>query len=530
MEPTIMYRQMLQPAGRNDADRPALSLEDSTTWSYRELSEQTNRFANGLLSMGVHPGDRVGLLLANSLEYWAAYLAIGRIGAITVRLNWRLTSEELDYAISDSGCTVLFAHDRFSEALAASSNDRPTPAVVTIGLDGATPNPENWSGLPVVLDGATFVDVREPDVALPGSEDPCMIMYTSGTTGRPKGAVWTHANTMWFAAMQIMRWGYDSDTVTMSTGPLFHVGSMEDHMLPTLLVGGHAVITRSGSFSLDKVTRLIEHHGVTHGLIYPFMIYALVTGDDIPTERLLSMRVMTTGGSPILPWAVKAVKDKFPQIRLEQVYGLTEGGGISTVMPSDQLDEHPGSVGTPLPLTEIRIGTQVQRHSGEIGEIWVRSPSVSPGYWEKPDETAATFVDGWCRTGDLGKITEDGFLYITGRTKDMIISGGENIYPAELEAILSDMPGVKEVAIIGVADPVYQETVCAVVVLNGTCHVSSDDVISYSRTRLAGYKRPRHVVFETELPRNDSGKILKTVLLEKFSHLGSSFKVAAQSN
>lgn len=530
MEPTIIFRQILQAAGRHDADRPALSLEDSETWSYRELSEQTHRFANGLLSLGVKPGDRVGLLLANSLEYWAIYLAIGRIGAITVRLNWRLTSEELDYAIADSGCAVLFAHDRFSQPLAFLADVKSAPTVVTVGYEGLAPKPENWDGVPSVVDGSMFVDCSEPHVALPASEDPCMIMYTSGTTGRPKGAVWTHSNTMWFAAMQIMRWGYTSETVTMSTGPLFHVGSMEDHMLPTLLAGGHAVITSSGSFSLDKVTRLIEHHGVSNALIYPFMIYALVTGNDIPAERLRSMKVMTTGGSPILPWAVTAVKEKFPQIRLEQVYGLTEGGGISTVMSADDLDVHPGSVGTPLPLTEVRIGATDQPFSESIGEIWVRSPSVSPEYWGKPEETAVTFVDGWCRTGDLGKITRDGYLYVTGRTKDMIISGGENIYPAELEAILSDMPGIKEVAIIGVSDAVYQETVCAVVVLDGTRVVSRADVISYSRTRLAGYKRPRHVVFELELPRTDSGKIRKNVLLKKFNHLGTSFEASNQIN
>lgn len=529
MEPTIIYRQILQLAGPHEADRPALSLEDSETWSYRELSEQTHRFANGLLSLGVKPGDRVGLLLANSLEYWAIYLAIGRVGAIAVRLNWRLTSEELDYAIADSGCTVLFVHDRFSQSLAFLSDQKPVPTVVTIGFDGVNPKLENWVGIPNLVDGSMFVDSSEPLAGLPASQDLCMIMYTSGTTGRPKGAVWTHSNTMWFSAMQIMRWGYTSDTVTMSTGPLFHVGSMEDHMLPTLLAGGHAVVTRSGSFSLDKVTRLIEHHSVSNALIYPFMIYALVAGDNIPPERLRSLQVMTTGGSPILPWAVTAVKENFPQIRLEQVYGLTEGGGISTVMSADHLDVHPGSVGTPLPLTEVRIGERGRPDSEDIGEIWVRSPSVSPGYWGKPEETAATFVDGWCRTGDLGRITQDGFLYVTGRTKDMIISGGENIYPAELEAILSDMPGVREVAIIGVADAVYQETVCAVIVLDGSTDVSQEEVVSYSRTRLAGYKRPRHVVFESELPRTDSGKIRKNILSEKFSHLGSSFEASTQT-
>ncbi len=533
MDVTIIIRQILQRSRLHESDRPALSLEDSETWTYRDLAENTHRFANGLLSLGVRPGDRVGILLANSLDYWAVYLAIGRVGAIAVRLNWRLTAEELDYAISDSGCTALFVHHRCAESLGFLAERSSAPTVITVNFEQDEPRHDIVAPLSRVVDAADFSDTSEPTIPLPDSDDPCMIMYTSGTTGHPKGAVWTHANTLWFAAMQIMRWGYSADTVAMSTGPLFHVGSMEDHLVPVLVAGGHAVISRSGSFSLDRATQMLEHHRVTHSLVYPFMLHALAAEDGIPRERLRSLQVLTTGGAPTLPWILKAMQAKYPDIRLEQVYGLTEGGGISTVMPAKLLDEHPGSVGTPLPLTEVKIETPAPTEEGTapaqetaIGEVWVRSPSVSSLYWAKPEESRETFVDGWCRTGDLGRITDDGFLYLTGRSKDMIISGGENIYPAELEAVLSDMPGIAEVAVLGVADPVFQETVCAVVVREETSAITTDDVISYSRGRLAGYKRPRHVVFTEELPRNASGKILKTLLSDQFGHVGKPFAPA----
>lgn len=513
----LISRQVLQPARINEADRPALSQEAGETWTYRDLGDHVARYANGLRGLSVGYGDRVGLLMANSLDYWASYLAAGTIGAISVRLNWRLTAEELLYALQDSGTSMVLAHDRFASVF---------PMITAAGIRVVlVDDPDNGQApVPGYLRAAGFTDVSEPAEVDIDASDPCMLMYTSGTTGRPKGAVWTHANTMWFAAMQTMRWKYDHSTVTMSTGPLFHVGSMEDHVLPTLVAGGHGIISRSGSFTVDRATEIIAHHKVTDSLIYPFMIYSLLSDPDMHAERLASLRTMTTGGSPIAPWAVRALTERFPHIALEQVYGLTEGGGISTVMPAGELGRHPGSAGKPLPLTEVRIidlgDPDRQVSSGEDGEICVRSPSVSPFYWQQPEESAKTFIHGWCLTGDIGHLSEDGFLYITGRIKDMIISGGENIYPAELEAILSDMPGIRDVAIVGVPDPKFQETVCAIVVADGSAQISEDDVIAYSRTRLAGYKRPHYVAFVDELPRNPSGKLLKRELKEQHRHLG----------
>jgi acyl-CoA synthetase (AMP-forming)/AMP-acid ligase II len=217
------------------------------------------------------------------------------------------------------------------------------------------------------------------------------------------------------------------------------------------------------------------------------------------------------------------MRARFPQVRMEQAYGLTEGGAITSVMDPERLDDHRTSVGRPLPLTEVTI---VDPATGQTvppdtdGELWTRSPAVCGQYWNKPEATVETFVDGWCRTGDLARITGDGYIYIIGRVKDMIISGGENIYPAEIENVLADHPAILESAVVGVPDPRWDETPCAAIVLNAGAVLTADEVIAYCRARLAGYKRPRHVVFVESLPRNASGKVLKRELRDEYAHLG----------
>lgn len=520
MHTSLILDQVLQPAMHEVRDRTALSFEDQESWTYGELAEVTFRYANGLLRLGCARGDRVGILLRNCNEYWAAYLAITRIGAIAVRLNWRLAPEELAYAVADSDPSVILAHSDLAEGLPAQGQQ--TYEVVVVPEDPASmpQEPARRS-----TTDPTFDDASMPPVPRPAPSDPCMLMYTSGTTGRPKGALWTHNNTMWFAAMQAMRWKYDRSTVAMSTGPLFHVGSFEDHLLPALTVGGHAVISKSGGFSIPRALAVMDHHKVTDSLLYSFMLTELVNDPDLQTQQLASLRTVTTGGSPVPPEVVEDFRNRFPHISLEQVYGLTEGGAISTVMPADHVDQHPGSAGKPLSLTEVRIAAEGNparpSESEEVGEVLVRSPSVCGQYFEKSEATAETFIEGWCRTGDLGKLTADGYLYITGRAKDMIISGGENVYPLEVENVLARIPGVMEAAVIGVADDRFQEAVCAVVVADAG-NLDAETVRKTSRQYLAGYKCPRHIVFTNELPRNASGKVLKSQLRQQYANPTSS--------
>lgn len=496
-------------------DRPAITLEDEG-WTYAELAAATGRTANALIALGIGRGDRVAILLKNSLEYWSTYLAIVGIGAIAVRLNWRLAPSELAYALADSTPRALFGHPDLlaANATAIVADDDLMVVVVDTPVTPAVP------GTMTLADLLYSHDTAFPAVEPISADDPCMIMYTSGTTGFPKGARWTHGNTLWFAAMQAAHWRFGADTVHFSTGPMFHVGGFEDWCLPTLLAGGHLLVLRSRAFSIDRVIELCHRHGVTEVGLFPAMIHELLARDGLGPDALGQVRCIYTGGSPILLSAVHRLRALFPDVELQQTYGLTEGGGIATVMDGASVEAHPSSVGRPLPFAEIRIARlddeRVDAARGEDGHLWVRSPAVCGNYYGKPEATAETFVDGWCRTGDVARLTDDFFLYITGRVKDMIISGGENIYPVEIENVIAEHPAVRDVAVIGMPDDKWGETPCAVVVVRAGAALLPADVIAHVASRLAGYKKPRHVRFIDELPRNAAGKVLKRVLREHY--------------
>lgn len=500
--------------------RAAVSFEDRQTWTHDQLCSRVNAYANALLSLDVSNGDRVGLLMHNGLEYWATYLAVARVGAIAVRLNFRLTAEELDFVINDSESTVLCFHSSFSETLDGIRSRLPVREY--IGLkNGDQPVPE-WAHPWSVLDDA---DSSAPSCAHPDSADSSMLMYTSGTTGKPKGALWSHSNTVWFTAMQAIRWGLNKNTVAMTTGPMYHVGAVEDLASATLAMGGHAVVLKSGGFSLRRVLEVIAHHRVTDIFLFPFMVSELAQMDeeDIARYDLSSVKRIISGGDPLLPWATQVLQRRHPWIELNQVYGLTEGTPISACSTGEETLHHPDSVGRPMPFTEIslRDGDGAEVEPDQEGEIWVRSPVVCTSYWRRPEASQETFVDGWCRTGDLGRLVADGLLCISGRKKDMIRSGGENVYPAEVEDILMRQPGIREVAVIGVPDPALIATVCAIVVPMDGVALEASSIISSCKEHLAGFKCPRYVVFADELPRTPSGKLMKYKLRDHYSNLGT---------
>jgi fatty-acyl-CoA synthase len=495
-------------------DWPALSLEDDGTMTYGEVRQRRDRYAAGLRAAGVGPGDRVGLLLYNSLEYWPAYLAVAAIGAICVRLNFRLTGPELRHALVDAECETLIVHDGLTSVVATVLDQTPLRRTYVVDRDGH-PVP-GWArpAEELAVHGRVEPAPVEPNT-------PVMIMYTSGTTGQPKGAVWTHRTTTMFGLMQVLQWGYDPTRVAMTTGPLYHVGSMEDLLLPALMSGGHAVITRSGQFSVERALGVMQRRRVTDVLLFPAMIYEMVDSGLTGRFDLSALRTIVTGGSPLLPWAVQELHRVLPEVALYPVYGLTEGGGISTVLEPDELRQHPDGAGRPMPLVELRLvgenGTSCP--PGAVGEICVRGPNVAAGYWRRPAETAETFVDGWLHTGDLGRLTEDGLLFVTGRKKDMIRTGDENVYAAEVEGVIASHPEVIEAAVIGIPDRQYGEAVCAVVVSRPGATLTAEAVVEFCRTRLAGYKKPRHVIFVDVLPRNVTGKVTKIKLRADLAHL-----------
>ncbi|MDF2683173.1 MAG: long-chain-fatty-acid--CoA ligase [Brevibacillus sp.] len=496
-----------------DPDRCALKLENEEAWTYGELHRISNAYANALRQLGVKKGDRVGILLFNCMEYWALYFAVAKIGGIAVRLNFRLSSQEFAYALADSGTSVLCFHASLSERLTPIVSDIPVQTYISL-QDGETLQP-SWAKSWDVLtsgDPGEVTDVRID------ADDPVMLMYTSGTTGRPKGALWSHANTLWFCNMQVVKWQLDSRSVCMTTGPLYHVGGMEDLALPVMLAGGTVVITKSGGFNIERVVHVMETQQVTDCLLFPFMVYDLLNSQKLSRAALSSVRRIFSGGDPIIPWAIEQLNDRFPHIGIVQVYGLTEGTPIAVSLDPQDARAKSHTVGKPMPFAEIKVvDEQGERVGvGEAGEICIKSPAVARGYWQKPDATAVTFVDGWCHTGDLGTIDSDGFLAIAGRKKDMIRSGGENIYPVEIEDTLIRHPSVVDVAVIGIPDPQYVETVCAVVVPRPGAQVTVEEIIQYATEHLASYKKPRKVVFVSEIPRTPSGKIQKYVLRDRY--------------
>ncbi|MGX4694433.1 class I adenylate-forming enzyme family protein [Streptomyces sp. JNUCC 63] len=503
---------------RGDKDRPALSIDGNEWWTYTDLRARRDRYVKILREAGVAKGDRVGMILLNSLDYVALYFAIARIGAIAVRLNFRLAPAELSFLIEDSGCEVVVFHSSRRGQLDPVHGELPVRTWFCV-RDDETPIPE-WAVEPDLASPGDGCD----DLPRPSGSDPVMIMYTSGTTGRPKGSVWTHDNALWFAAIQAMQWGFTTDTVTMTTGPLYHAGAFECFTLPALMVYGKAVIMSSGGMSAKRIVDTVESAQVTDALLYPFLIYELLSLGAEELRKLDTLNLIMSGGDPLQKWAIEALGEHLPNVVLNKGFGLTEGGGQSAVLVHEFSRSHSETVGRPLPLTEIRVvgPDNTDAAPDEVGEIWVKSPVVSGLYWNQPEATKEAFVDGWCRTGDLGKITQDGFLVVSGRSKDMIRSGGENIYPAEVEAVLSRHPRVGGIAVVGVPDKKYGEVGCAVVLPAadaGPLHELESSLRDLATSRLAKYKCPRHYVFVDELPMNPSGKILKHVLRDAYASI-----------
>ncbi|GHB73271.1 acid--CoA ligase [Streptomyces viridiviolaceus] len=497
-------------------DSAALAMGAEAPMTYAELRERELRFACSLQRAGVRRGDRVGLLLRNCTDYVALYLAIGRLGAISVRLNWRLTAPELRFQLQDSESTVLIFDAEFGDTLDL-IRDR-IPVRTYVARPGGTGAAPAWS---VPLDDFLGPET-EGDFPVVGMDDPLTLMYTSGTTGTPKGALLSHGNALWIGAIQSMSWKIDRRTVALTQGPLFHAGGFEVLLLPALLSHGTAVTFPSGGFSLDAMLAAARRHEATVMLVYSFMLPEFARLEHLEEALPPSLTRIVTGGDTVMPWVYDVFEERLPRVNLTQSYSLTEGGAVAVHLEHEFARGKERSVGRPQPMTEVKIldpfGDEVP--TGEVGEIHLRSPGVSIGYWERPEATAETFTDGWCRTGDLGRVDTEGFLTLAGRAKDMIRSGGENVYPAEIEKILTGHPGVHDAAIVGVPDEKLFEVGCAVVVPEPGAELNGEQLRNFLAGQLAKYKIPKHFVFVDELPRTASGKVLKYVMRASYAEIG----------
>ncbi|MEV4939746.1 acyl-CoA synthetase [Streptomyces zaomyceticus] len=493
---------------RKTPDRTAV-VHGEHTLTYGELHRRVLRLAHGLRALGVTGGDRIAYLGPNHPAFLETLFAAGTLGAVFVPLNTRLAAPELAYNLTDSGSVVLIhAPEQAGTARAAADAAGVRHRIALEGPDGPGDDALAYEELPGATDGPLDVAVR-PD-------DPCMIMYTSGTTGRPKGAVLSHGNIVWNSVNVLVDTDLTADEVTLAVAPLFHTGALNMTCLPTLLKGGQVVLL--AAFDADLVLDTVERRRVTYLFGVPTMYDAMAARPRWATTDLSSLRTLNCGGAPVPARTIAAYIDR--GLAFSQGYGMTEASPGVLFLDREQTAAKAGSAGVPHFFTDTRIvrpdGSDTA--SGERGEILVQGPHTMTGYWNRPEDTAAAFTDGdWLRTGDIARADTDGYAYIVDRVKDMYVSGGENVYPAEVEDALLDHPAVAECAVIGVPDPVWGEVGRAVVVLKPEARAGEDDILGHLRGRLAKYKIPKSVVLAGALPRTASGKLVKSAVRDTFA-------------
>ncbi|KAF0119810.1 MAG: acyl-CoA synthetase (AMP-forming)/AMP-acid ligase II [bacterium] len=495
-------------------DKTAVIFKDKRC-SYRELNDRVKRLANGLKAKGIEKGDKVGLLEHPCPQYIELYIAIPKIGAVLTPLNCRLAGRELEFIINDAEVKMLIMGEEFVDIVRSiRSNLKTVDSFFCLGKSmsdmGAYEDMiEKYST------DAPHVDIEDEDVAVQ--------MYTSGTTGRPKGVLLTHKNLILMYMSRIIDLKLDQNDVFLSSLPFFHTAA--EYALITLYIGGALVI--HSSFDPGRFLEAIEKERVTVTGGVPAMVnFLLQHMEKHPRDYdFSSLRIFAYGAAPMPVTLARRTIETF-KCDIYQSYGITEASpGVTLLRPEDHVldgsDEKArrlASCGKEIFNVEVRVvdGEGVDVRHGEVGEIIVRSDSVMKGYWKLPKETAETIRDGWLHTGDMGTVDEKGYIFIVDRRKDMIISGGENIYPREVEEVLYTHTAILEAAVIGIPDEKWGESVKAFVVLKEGKKVSEDEIIDFCKKNMASYKKPKSVEFVDALPRNPVGKVLKKELREKY--------------
>ncbi|MFF6876074.1 long-chain fatty acid--CoA ligase [Streptomyces sp. NPDC012474] len=477
---------------RKTPHRTAL-IHGDTTRSYAGLYDRTTRLAHALRDRGVRRGDRVAYLGPNHPAYLETMFAAGTLGAVFVPLNIRLAGPEIAYQLADSGAKALVYG--------------PSHTGLVAGLPGST-DVRTYVEVGAEYEEALASASREPIDTPVTPDDTCIIMYTSGTTGRPKGAMLTHGNLTWNAVNVLVDHDLIADERALVSAPLFHTAGLNMLTLPVLLKGGTCVLV--DAFDPDATFELIERHRITFMFGVPTMFDQVARHPRWPDADLSSLRILTCGGSPVPTPLIAAYQRR--GLTFLQGYGMTEAAPGTLFLDAEHAVSKAGSAGVPHFFSDVRVVRPdlAPVDIGEVGEVVVRGPHVMPGYWGLPEETAASFADGWFRSGDAAQIDEDGYVHIVDRLKDMIISGGENIYPAEIEDQLLAHPDIVECAVIGVPDDKWGEVPRAVVVPREGTAIDPDEVLASLAGRLAKYKIPKSVVVADELPRTASGKLLKS--------------------
>ena len=498
--------------------------------SYGELNEAIDRFANGLIELGLNKGDRVGLFMQNCPQFVIGYMGTLRAGGVVVAFNPMFKQSELEYEIKDAGLEILVGSDYLYPEICKIENDLPLKHIILTSLGDYLPeNPilpvpveaeapkENF---PDTLDFKDFLAnaSAEPVCRVDDlNEDLALLQYTGGTTGTPKGAMITHFN-LGFAVVATAYWfRMRDDDVSLGVTPFFHVMGMVVGMCAPLITGGQiAVLAR---FLPDTTARAIEYYRCTYWTGATTMFVALLQLPNINEYDFSSFRLLISGGAPISVEIQNKVKMMAPKAFLGEGYGLSECASAGGVV-SPLYAYKPGFVGIPqysdVKIMELESGEN-EVPVNEVGEIAIKGSTVMRGYWQRPEETLQVLKDGWLFTGDLGVMDEDGYVKVVGRKKEMILCSGFNVFPTELEDVLYKHPAIAEAAVIGIPDDYRGESPKAFIVLNSEQNgkITEKEILSWCKDRMAAYKRPREVEFCKELPKSGAGKILKRLLVEK---------------
>lgn len=485
-----------------DANAPFALTSDGTVLTYGGLQAQSARYANLLLSLGVETGDRVAIQAPKSLDMLMLYLGCLRAGAVFLPLNTAYTAGELDYFLKDAAPKLFVCAPADEPDLRLLASKADVPHVATLGKNGEGTLAVSASALPIDFETC---EVSDDDIAA--------ILYTSGTTGRSKGAMLSHGNLASNCLTLRDYWQFSSEDTLLHALPIFHTHGL--FVATNVLLAAGAKMIFLESFDAEQVIAALPLATVMMGV--PTFYIRLLKEPRFTRELATHMRLFISGSAPLSADIHRAFREHTGQVILER-YGMTETN-MNTSNPYEG-ERRPGTVGLPLPGVSVRIAdpeTGSAMSEGEVGVIEIQGPNVFKGYWNMPEKTASEFRNGFFISGDLGVIDEDGYIAIVGRAKDLIIAGGYNIYPAEVEAALDELPQVRESAVIGVAHPDMGEGVVGVVVPIAAGYIDEDAIKAELQDRLARFKQPRRIVFVDELPKNGMGKVQKTVLRERYA-------------
>ncbi len=474
--------------------------------TYAALDALSNRLAHALMELGARKDVKIGLLSRNSDAFVVVHFAVAKSGATLVPLNYLLAPPELEYVIVHSDTEILFFSEEFSAVISQLRPRLPVNRYVAIG------NAPEWAACYEQLVGGG--PTSEPAACVCENDD-YTLMYTSGTTGRPKGVLSSHRSRIEVALQGVIDYQMREEQVTVLPLPMFHMGGLNTCFMSHMLSG--ATILLMSRFDVDEVLALAESERATYLFLAPSPMVAIIESPNLARYDHSSVRFWMYGGAPMPHEIFEKARARLPHIRFIQGYGSTEAGQLSVLRPENHA-ERSGTAGTPCCLANVRVVGPDGRDvlPGEVGEIVARGPQVMRAYYKAPEDTAEVFRDGWFHTGDLARLDPGGFIALVDRTQDMIISGSENIYPKEVEKVLYRHPAVQDAAVFGVPDSKWGESVCAAVVLKTGAVASESELIEFCRAQLASYKKPRKIQFLEAMPRTSIGKIAKAQLREPY--------------